>query len=235
MPSDQLFSEHSSVHRDLFLLSQPSQVLIELIGSVIPEFAFFTCDVQWRFTYLSSNASSVFGHNPNCAIGRSFLDTLSKTEDYVEIAKNQFNPHHSPTPSTFQVELVGDENRKLPLWVKHAPLLYEGTVIGLAAIAKRPDSDVTSIEELVARASSLSKGQREVIELAVAGKMNKTIARELGIAVRTVEARRAKAKKILQAPSNSQLVQLWLLIKQAEGNPQSLDRLSCNLNEQDVP
>lgn len=58
--------------------------------------------------------------------------------------------------------------------------------------------------------SSLTKREREVMELLVAGKQNKVIAYELGISPRTVELHRAKVMEKLQAHSLSDIVRIAL-------------------------
>lgn len=57
---------------------------------------------------------------------------------------------------------------------------------------------------------SLSSRQREVMELLVEGKINKVIAMELGISVRTVEAHRARIMEKLHANSLSDIVKIAL-------------------------
>lgn len=58
------------------------------------------------------------------------------------------------------------------------------------------------------RLAQLKMGERKVIELVMEGKTNKDIAKLLQLSVRGVEARRAKAKKILQVGSKGELLQL---------------------------
>lgn len=62
-----------------------------------------------------------------------------------------------------------------------------------------------TIEE---RISSLSDGERQVLDLILEGKYNKEIAAELGVSIRTVEDRRARLMKKMQAGSIAELVQL---------------------------
>lgn len=57
---------------------------------------------------------------------------------------------------------------------------------------------------------SLKSTEREVVELVVDGDMNRTMARKLHVAVRTIETRRAKAMAKLRVQSHSDLVKLWL-------------------------
>jgi RNA polymerase sigma factor (sigma-70 family) len=66
-------------------------------------------------------------------------------------------------------------------------------------------SDLAQIEE---RMASLTPREREVMELVVAGKANKGIARELGISQRTVEIHRARVMEKMEVRSVSLLVQL---------------------------
>jgi RNA polymerase sigma factor (sigma-70 family) len=62
-----------------------------------------------------------------------------------------------------------------------------------------------TIEE---RISSLSDGERQVLDLILEGRYNKEIAAELGLSIRTVEDRRARVMKKMQAGSIAELVQL---------------------------
>ena len=58
------------------------------------------------------------------------------------------------------------------------------------------------------RLAALSPGEREVLDLILSGKFNKEIATELGLSIRTVEDRRARLMKKMQAQSVAELVQL---------------------------
>lgn len=60
--------------------------------------------------------------------------------------------------------------------------------------------------------SRLTPREREVMNLLVAGKHNKIIAKELNISVRTAEAHRAKVMKKLHAESLSDIVRLALVV-----------------------
>jgi two-component system, LuxR family, response regulator FixJ len=58
------------------------------------------------------------------------------------------------------------------------------------------------------RLSKLTPGEREVLNLILEGKMNKEIAAELGLSTRTIEDRRAKLMKKMNAQCVAELVQL---------------------------
>ncbi len=61
--------------------------------------------------------------------------------------------------------------------------------------------------EIAARLAKLSPREREVLDLVVAGKMNKTIADVMNISIKTVEAHRAKVMEKMCARSLAELVQ----------------------------
>ena len=58
------------------------------------------------------------------------------------------------------------------------------------------------------RMATLSGGEQEVLGLILAGKPNRRIAADLGLSMRTVEDRRARLMKKLQAGSLAELVQM---------------------------
>lgn len=62
--------------------------------------------------------------------------------------------------------------------------------------------------EAASRIASLTQREREVMDLLIQGKRNKTIASELGISNRTVEAHRAKIMEKMQAHSISDIMRL---------------------------
>jgi FixJ family two-component response regulator len=62
----------------------------------------------------------------------------------------------------------------------------------------------------LARLATLSPREREVMELVVAGKLNKVIADELGISIKTVEVHRSRVMQKLGAESIADLVQMTL-------------------------
>jgi two-component system, LuxR family, response regulator FixJ len=60
------------------------------------------------------------------------------------------------------------------------------------------------------RISKLTSGEREVLNLILEGKMNKEIALELGLSTRTIEDRRAKLMRKMDAQCVAELVQMVL-------------------------
>lgn len=66
--------------------------------------------------------------------------------------------------------------------------------------------------EIEARVASLTKRERQVMDLLVEGKQNKVIAQELGISPRTVELHRSKVMEKLRAHSLSEVVRAAMLV-----------------------
>jgi FixJ family two-component response regulator len=67
--------------------------------------------------------------------------------------------------------------------------------------------------ELESRAASLTRREREVMELVVTGKQNKVIAYELGTSQRTVEIQRSRVMEKMQARSLAELVRMSLQLE----------------------
>ena len=62
----------------------------------------------------------------------------------------------------------------------------------------------------LARVHTLTPREREVMDMVVTGKLNKTIADQLGISIKTVEAHRARVMEKMQAKSLADLIQMTL-------------------------
>ena len=63
------------------------------------------------------------------------------------------------------------------------------------------------------RLSQLTPREREVMDLVVAGKLNKTVADVLGISIKTVEIHRARVMDKMAAKSLAELVQMVVSVK----------------------
>jgi two-component system response regulator FixJ len=88
-----------------------------------------------------------------------------------------------------------------------------------AALARNadPDSPESQIASARRRLCALTARERDVLHGLMKGKLNKTIAFELGISVRTVETHRANLMTKTQSESLSELIRLTLLSEEAEG------------------
>jgi two-component system response regulator FixJ len=77
------------------------------------------------------------------------------------------------------------------------------------------------LADLCARLASLTPREREVMDMVVAGKANKRMARDLNVSVKTIEAHRARLMEKVKAQSISELVQMALACSQHRVNPDS--------------
>jgi FixJ family two-component response regulator len=71
--------------------------------------------------------------------------------------------------------------------------------------------------EIDARLATLATGELEVLRALLAGKPNKRVAAELGIGLRTVELRRARLLKKMQAGSLAELVRMATIVDVTPG------------------
>ena len=83
------------------------------------------------------------------------------------------------------------------------------------ALAKDLDRRRTSAERasIDRRVSSLTSREREVVDLAVTGMMNKQIAARLGVSPQAIDAHRSKALEKMQATNVPELVRLMLVLE----------------------
>ena len=78
------------------------------------------------------------------------------------------------------------------------------------------------------RLAELTAREREVIDLVVAGRLNKQIARQLGIGERTVEVHRSRAMHKLKANTAAELACLIMTARQAAREGVSVEPLTRN-------
>jgi len=70
-------------------------------------------------------------------------------------------------------------------------------------------------EDIRRRIQRLSDGERKVMDLALSGRMNREIASELGIGLRTVEKRRHNVMQKMQVESLAELMQVMMTVENA--------------------
>lgn len=73
--------------------------------------------------------------------------------------------------------------------------------------------EVSKLKDIQDRLDKLTRREREVMELVIAGKRNKVIAADLGISQSTVEAHRAKVMEKMQASTLSDLMRMMLTLE----------------------
>jgi RNA polymerase sigma factor (sigma-70 family) len=87
-------------------------------------------------------------------------------------------------------------------------------IVALVEDCLRRDAETRAAQErkraVCARLAQLTQREREVLDLVVAGRMNREIAEELDISIKTVEAHRARIMEKLEVDSLAELVQVRL-------------------------
>jgi FixJ family two-component response regulator len=68
-------------------------------------------------------------------------------------------------------------------------------------------------EDIRRRIDRLSEGERQVMDLALSGRMNREIASQLGIGLRTVEKRRHNVMQKMQVESLAELMQVMMTVE----------------------
>ena len=81
--------------------------------------------------------------------------------------------------------------------------------------ASSASNRVAALQDAQTRLADLTKREREVLDLVVAGRANKVIAHELGISPRTVELHRARVMDKMNARTVADLVRVSLLVNGA--------------------
>lgn len=71
-------------------------------------------------------------------------------------------------------------------------------------------------EELAARLAALTAREREVMELVVQGRLNKVIAADLGLSIRTVELHRSRIMEKMRARTLSDLVRMATVLESGD-------------------
>ena len=79
-----------------------------------------------------------------------------------------------------------------------------------AVLSKGPQADLRAAAQASQQLSSLSHRERQVLERLLAGRLNKQIASDLGLSVRTVEVHRARMMKRLGVRHLSEAIRLSL-------------------------
>jgi FixJ family two-component response regulator len=94
--------------------------------------------------------------------------------------------------------------------------LLDAVDSALVACRQRLDS-TASLSKMAERLDSLTVREREVLGKVIEGKMNKVIADDLGISIKTVEAHRGKMMDKMGARSIADLVQAVVAYRQQKG------------------
>jgi DNA-binding CsgD family transcriptional regulator len=202
-------------------LDQPQQFLPVLVDAIQDELAFYTHDMNGKFIFMSKSAERVFNQCPNHWQTHFFQSALTENHCNDGI-RNQGWEGNGDSASEGQVLEVYDRDKNRVMLKVWSVQIYSGGVgIGFSGMVRRlPEMPLQNTElspdqeaDLMKRVESLTPVEFEVIELVVDGHLNKRMAVNLGVAVRTIESRRSRAIAKLQTKSLSDLVQTWIQVR----------------------
>ncbi len=211
-----------SAPKELFnsqrLLEHSSYFLPMLADSQIQDLVFYSMDREGRFVYLSKSAQKVLTHNPSDWLGRSFREALTDAPCNENICSACPSDPISTEIECRTCEIIDNVGNRLRLKVWATPILHAGVSIGKTGLIQRfTEAEVidSKLIDLIAKSRLLSVPEKQVIDMVYEGKLNKSIAKELAISMRTVEGRRSKSMKKLGVKSFSELIQVWSRLKSA--------------------
>lgn len=204
------------------LLSDQDFLLRTLAQDHNTDLVFFAHDLEGRMTYVSESASHVLNEKPEVWHNRPYYQALTDHpwNDAIRVPSLETISRGG----TVLWEIFDGNGDRVQLQTWQTAIKQNDEIVGVVGVARRltptnfDSSEMSSVDAdvLLNRASLLSPGERQVIDLAVNGAMNKSMARTLGVAVRTIEARRARAMAKLEVRSLPDLVRTWLTIRSLE-------------------
>ena len=133
-------------------------------------------------------------------VGLTLQEALAKEEEPLPVI---FLTAYGDVPTTVRAMKAGAVDF-LTKPIKREVLL--NAVRAALDLDVRLHASHEQLRDLRERFAKLTPREREVLELVVAGRLNKQIAAELGIAVRTVKVHRAQAMIKMRAGSLAELV-----------------------------
>lgn len=204
----------------LSILHSPEKFLPLFVDRYQDRFIWLTVDGDGRIVYSSRSVEQELGYAPSELTGRSIFEIIQgggETDSSLDLAALR-----SKTTTSQSLCLVDAQGQNKSMCLHSAAVDEQGHFIGFVLLAVPESSptnhgieDEASVQRAVALAETLTPTERQVVDLVVDGYMNKTMAKMLGVAVRTIEARRARAASKLKVRSLPELVQTWMLVRRA--------------------
>lgn len=203
------------------VLDQPNQFLPILVDAIQDELAFYSLDMDGRFVFLSNSAEAVLNHSPQQWQNHTFVDALTDNPCNDPIRTCEWNSVEGNSSTGRICEIYDRDGNRLKLKYWRVHIVRDGVPIGLSGIIRRlqdkanssQELDPVAESELMSRVATLTPVEFQVIDMVVDGNMNKKMASILGVAVRTIESRRARSMTKLQTKTLSELVQAWVHVR----------------------
>lgn len=209
------------------LLNNPQRILASFFNAHHCDLVLYTHDMERRVTYLSESAKTVCDLSFEKWRLQNFelMFTMHPwNTNYRHLSDRDLRPGEI---QVLRCEIYGDSGKTIQLEVRRTIIISESEPVGVIGIARMLPSISQMFQSssimfnhtmdgatILARWGLLTDNEKEVVENVVAGDMNKTIAKKLGVAERTIEARRSKVMKKLGLKNVPDLVRFHLLVRQ---------------------
>jgi PAS domain S-box-containing protein len=215
-----MYSFDDQVDQGGNLLKEPYFFVPALLDAANIQCFIFSMSADGVIQYVSESVEKILGYSAQEMVGKEFSSFLTNNSrnDSVRSACWKTIPNEAVRCSC---ELQTSSHEPLPVKMMNSGVFEDNALVGLVGLVQPDrvnegsspsDSKAEERARVQALADQLSKTEREVVELVVGGHMNKSMAKMLGVAVRTIEARRARAMAKLQVRSLPDLVKAWLLV-----------------------
>ena len=195
---------------------QNRTVTLPDLGKFRSPYIFFSNDANADLLYISDSVEEVLGFSSEQLIGRKYTDFLvgdQLNSDIPELRRRRFSGDTSHE-SLRAVKNCDQEVRVLKVQT-FGEMDESGNVIANHGIAEDITDAYQKYQELRRHfgeleeiTQKLSERERTVLELVMAGRLNKTIASELEITVRGVERIRSRLMTKFSANTSAQLVSI---------------------------
>jgi PAS domain S-box-containing protein len=205
--------------------SQRCKFLLNFIDSIGQDIVFYMLDASGNFTFVSNSVQTVLGYTAPILLGKHISENLTEAFCNDGIRSNSWKLKSDQKMHSSQLEMRDKSGLPTPLRYWQTTIFDAANPIGVSGMFQRlTNSEPLTIStdwtpqehQLMSRVASLSQVEREVVQMACDGHMNKSMASLLNVAVRTIESRRSRAMIKLGAKSISDLVQVWLTVRNIE-------------------
>lgn len=198
------------------ILTQHGSALPLLASDDSADFLYYTHDLSRKLMFLTRSSWSVCNIHPETWMQKELqpIFTDNPCNEILLTPDSQLDPARN---QSLTVELWDDNGERVKIDVTRRLLFLSEQPIGVVGVARRThqpaaenihhEFDQETSRRLI---ETLTKRERDVIELVIRGELNKSIAKKLDIAIRTVEARRSKAMSKLQVQRVTDLVRIWM-------------------------
>ena len=209
----------SHTENPLAFLTNPSHFFPAFAAQVPDEIILLTLDKQSLIQYGSESFFRTLKRDKSGVVGKS-LESFLTAADFNERVRNDLAVQVGyPACFNLHTELAASDGQTHRFKLTCVSVSDQGGVEGIVVLGSKDSgngkSRLTEAEtrEIFVLAEELTDAERAVVDLVVDGHMNKAMARMLGVAVRTIEARRARAMAKLKVRSLPDLVKAWLIVK----------------------